>query len=207
MTFETWAVFVLVSILPVLSPGPAILLAISNSIRFGPSSTVYSALANSIGLTVMGFAVAFGLSALMSASAIAFTAVKIVGAVYLSYLGVKLWLSGKAFDFGSLESAWPKSRKKVFFEALFLALTNPKSLVLVAALLPPFINRDLPVFPQAAILSVTFATMCFFNHLLLAVLSGRARRFFASERRMLAVRRALGSLFIGFGAMLALSAR
>lgn len=207
MTFETWAFFLLVSILPALSPGPAVLLAISNSIRFGPSATFYSGLANSIGLTILGLAVASGLSALMAASALAFTAVKIVGALYLGYLGTKLWLSGGALDFGAGANAAPKSRKRLFFEALLLALTNPKGLVLLAALLPPFINHEVPVFPQAAILSLTFGTMCFFNHLLLAFAGARARRFLSSERRMLAVRRALGTLFIGFGAALALSAR
>src|ERR1700752_5078670 len=99
MTFEAWALFVAVSILPVMSPGPAILLAISNSIRFGPSATMYSAMGNTLGLTILGFAVWFGLAALMTAPAAAFTAVKIVGAIYLCYLGVKLWLSGKALDF------------------------------------------------------------------------------------------------------------
>src|SRR5262249_1487940 len=79
----------------------AILLAISNSIRFGPSATVYSAIGNTLGLTLLGFAVAFGLAALMAASAAAFTVVKIIGAVYLCYLGVKLWLSGKALDFNA----------------------------------------------------------------------------------------------------------
>lgn len=88
-----------------------------------------------------------------------------------------------------------------------LALTNPKGLVLLAALLPPFINRDLPIFPQAAILSITFAVMCFFNHLLLAYAGGHARRFLASDRRVRAVRGVLGTLFLGFGAALALSTR
>jgi homoserine/homoserine lactone efflux protein len=207
MTFETWAVFVLVSVLPVLSPGPAILLAISNAIRFGPSATVWSGLANSIGLTVMGLAVTFGLSALMSASVMAFAMVKVVGAIYLGYLGIKLWLNGKAFDFSAAAGVMPKSRRALFLEALLLALTNPKSLILVAALLPPFIDHDFPIFPQAAILSVTFAAMCFFNHLFLAFAGSRARLFLASERRMKAVRRALGALFIGFGAALALSTR
>jgi threonine/homoserine/homoserine lactone efflux protein len=101
VTFETWAIFVVVSILPVLSPGPAILLAISNAIRFGPAATIYSGLANSLGLTIMGVAVAFGLSAMVGASAVAFTAIKIIGAIYLCYLGIKLWWSGKAFDIAS----------------------------------------------------------------------------------------------------------
>jgi homoserine/homoserine lactone efflux protein len=207
MPLKLWIVFVFVSILPAISPGPAVLLAVSNSIRFGPSATVYSALANSIGLTLMGIAVVFGLSALISASTVAFAAVKIAGAIYLCYLGVKLWRRAEAFDLTA--SATPASKRpaKLFVEALVLALTNPKSFVLVAALLPPFIDRDLPVFPQAAILSLTFAAMCFLNHLLLAFAAERLRGVLVSKSRMSAVRRALGTLFIGFGAALALNAR
>ncbi len=207
MAFETWALFVAVSILPVLSPGPAILLAISNSIRFGPSATFFSALGNTLGLTILGFAVAFGLSALMTASAAAFTIVKIAGGLYLLYLGVKLWRSGKALEFDAATRGPAKSPRKFFLEALLLALTNPKGLILVAALIPPFVNHSLPVLPQVAILSLTFATMCFFNHLFLAFAGSRARRFLSSERRLLAVRRVLGSLFMGFGVALALTSR
>lgn len=207
MTFETWLLFLAVAVLPALSPGPAVLLAISNSIRFGPSATIYSAMGNSLGLTLLGLAVASGLAALMAASAYAFTIVKIIGAIYLCYLGVKLWKSGKALDFGSAYAGPLKSRKKLFFEALLLALTNPKGLVLVAALLPPFVNHELPVFPQAAVLSMTFAALCFGNHLFLAFAGAKVRRFLSSERRVLAVRRALGGLFIGFGAALAFSSR
>jgi threonine/homoserine/homoserine lactone efflux protein len=207
MTAGTWAFFVLVSILPALSPGPAILLAISNSVRFGFWATAWSALANAAGLTVLGLAVSFGLSALMAASALAFAALKAAGAIYLVYLGIKLWRGRSDLDFAEVPNAAPKSRRSLFFEALLLALTNPKGLVLLAALLPPFINRDLPVFPQAAVLSLTFAAMCFCNHLFLAGTASRARRFLASGQRMRALRRALGALFVGFGAALALSAR
>jgi threonine/homoserine/homoserine lactone efflux protein len=196
-----------VSLLPALSPGPAILLAISNSIRFGFWATAWSALANAAGLTLLGLAVSFGLTALMAASALAFAALKIAGAIYLAYLGIRLWTGGHALDFAGASNRPPKSRRALFVEALLLALTNPKGLVLLAALLPPFINHDHPVLPQAAILSVTFAVLCFCNHLFLAATASRARRFLASGRRMAALRRALGALFVGFGAALALSAR
>jgi homoserine/homoserine lactone efflux protein len=206
MTVGTWAFFVLVSILPVLSPGPAILLAISNSLRFGFRAAVWSALANATGLTLLGLGVSFGLSAIMAASSLAFAALKIAAAIYLAYLGIRLWRGGHALDFAPAANTPLKSRHALFFEALLLALTNPKGLVLLAALLPPFINHDLPVLPQAAVLSFTFAGLCFCNHLFLAATAGSARRFFSS-RRMPALRRALGALFVGFGAALAFSAR
>ena len=65
MLINTWLLFVAISIVPAISPGPAILLAISNSLRYGAKATFYSALGNALGLTILGFAVAFGLAALL----------------------------------------------------------------------------------------------------------------------------------------------
>lgn len=200
---KTWLVFVAVSLLPVISPGPAILLAISNALRFGPSSVLYSALGNMVGLTLLGFAVAFGLAAIMQASAVVFTVVKFVGAAYLCYFGIKLWRDGKAFQFSPELPLASKTPRKLFTEALFVSITNPKALVILAALIPPFVDKGAPVIPQVAIMSVTYAGLCFVAHLLLAFAGGHVRRFLSSQPRVLAMRRTLGALFIGFGAALA----
>jgi len=207
MSLETWGLFVLVSILPVMSPGPAILLAVSNSIRFGVRATVFSGLGNAIGVAMLGFAVAIGLAAIISASAIAFTIIKAVGAIYLLYLGVKLWRNKTAFNMLSQPVAMAKTRRQFFLEAFALALTNPKGLLLVAAIIPPFINHSQPALPQAFILAITFASLCYLNHIGLACIATRTRRFLATQRRLDAVRRVIGSLFIGFAAALALSTR
>jgi homoserine/homoserine lactone efflux protein len=206
MTIESWLLFIAVAVLPAISPGPGILLTVSNSLRYGARATIYSAAGNSIGLTVMGFAVGFGLAAILAVSTLAFTIVKLVGAAYLVYLGIKLWRDGKALSLPD-GAASPVSRFRLFRQALFVSLTNPKALVLIAALIPPFVDPVGPVLPQVTILSVTYAVMCFANHLLLAFAGGRIRRFLASERRMIAVRRVLGALFIGFGAALATASR
>jgi threonine/homoserine/homoserine lactone efflux protein len=206
MLINTWLLFMAVAILPVLSPGPGMLLAISNALRFGPQATFYSALGNSIGLTALGLFIAFGLAAILEISAVAFTILKIVGAAYLVYLGIKLWRDGKAISLpGDIEPVM--SRAKLFRQAFFLAITNPKALVLMAALFPPFIDHTKPLLAQAVILSVTYAVMCFANHLMLAMAGGRIRRFLSSERRIVAVRRVLGTMFIGFGAALAGASR
>jgi hypothetical protein len=80
MPFELWLMFVAVSLLPAISPGPAVMLAISNTLRFGRNATLASATGNMMGLIVIGYAVAFGFGALMAASAVAFTVLKIIGA-------------------------------------------------------------------------------------------------------------------------------
>ncbi len=207
MTLQTWLTFVLVAILPAVSPGPAILMALSNSLRFGPRSVVYSALGNALGLIVLGFGVAFGLAAIMKTLPAIFVAIKIFGAAYLFYLGLKLWRNETSFQFDESQSAPSKSHRLLFFQALLLSLTNPKGLVLLAVLLPPFVDQDKPVLTQVGLLCVTFAIMCFGNHMFIAFTGAKVRAYLASARFAQGLRRILGGLFMVFGASLALSAR
>jgi threonine/homoserine/homoserine lactone efflux protein len=200
---ETWLLFVAVSLVPVIAPGPAILLALSNALRYGATATFWSALGNSAGLVLLGFAVAFGLSALIQTSAAAFLAVKICGAAYLCYLGVRLLRDGKSLRIDMNAVRETKAPGKLFSEAFAVALTNPKALLFLAALIPPFVDHSRPVFMQVAEMSLTYGAMCFFNHMLLAYAGGHVRKFLSSERRVLALRRALGVMFISFAAALA----
>jgi threonine/homoserine/homoserine lactone efflux protein len=206
MSVNIFLIFVAVSILPAISPGPGMLLAISNALRYGPQATFYSAIGNSLGLMILGLVVAFGLAAILEMSALTFTIVKIIGALYLAYLGIKLWRDGDAIALPG-EAVPLTSKARLFRQAFFVSITNPKALVLIAALIPPFVNRSEPLLPQAVIMSVTYAGLCFLNHLVLAFAGGKVRRFLSSEKRIVAVRRVLGSMFIGFGAALAAASR
>ena len=206
MALDTFLIFLAVAILPALSPGPGMLLALSNSLRYGPRATFYSAIGNSLGLMLMGFAVAFGLAAVFAVSALAFTVVKIVGAAYLVYLGIKLWRDGKALSLPGQDCA-PINPGRLFRQAFLVSITNPKAMVLLAALIPPFVDNSKPIMMQVTVMSVSYAIMCFGNHLLLAQAGGRVRLLLCSERRMKATQRALGSLFIGFGAALGAATR
>jgi len=206
MPLETWLLFVLVSTLPAMSPGPAVLLAISNALRFGAVATAISALGSAVGLFVLGFAVAYGLDALLSRSAMLFTALKLAGALYLAWLGAKLIRNKAAFELPTPGAARAKSPAGLFLEALIVALTNPKAVLLLAALMPHFLTAG----PQAvtvAILAATYAGLCFANHLLLGVLGGRLRRRLASARLRTWLRGSLGACFIGFGGALAAMSR
>lgn len=206
MSLEAWFLFLAVAILPAISPGPGMLLALSNSLTYGSRATLYSAIGNSIGLLVLGLAVGFGLEAVLAVSASAFTIIKIAGAAYLVYLGIKLWRDKHMMTLpGRIQPAvFPG---KLFRQALLISLTNPKAMVLIAALFPPFVDHTRPVVSQVAVMSVTYAVMCFGNHLLIAHAGGKIRRFLSSELRIAAVRRVLGSMFIGFGAALAMTNR
>ena len=97
MPIDLWLVFIAVSLLPAVSPGPAVMLAISNTLRFGRNATLASAAGNATGLVILGYAVALGFGALMAASAVAFTVLKVIGAAYLIFIGLKIWRDKSAF--------------------------------------------------------------------------------------------------------------
>lgn len=207
MSLETWLLFVAVSLIPAVSPGPGVLLAISNTLRFGRDATLASASGNTLGLILIGFAVAFGFGAIMSTSALAFTVLKFAGAAYLIYLGIKVWRDKSSFN--SLEGclANRKSHRALFSQALLVSITNPKAILVITALFPQFMRGTGFDLEQTLILSLTYAALCFANHAVIAVAGDRLRRFVASASRMRLVRRITGGLFVSFGAALATTSR
>lgn len=206
MALDLWLLFVVVSIVPAMSPGPAILMAMNNTLQYGPRATLFSALGNSLGLMVLGIAISLGLGSLMVSSAVLFTVIKLVGAAYLLYLGLKVWRDKAAFNTDQ-HSVRTKSITRLVLEAFLLCVTNPKAIVILAVLLPPFLQAEMALMPQVLILSVTFALMCYLNHLLVALFAKHLKTFIKSERRAKFIRRFVGGSFIGLGGILATASR
>ena len=93
MFFSTWFIYAAVAIAAIVCPGPAVFLAISNSVTFGWRRVAYSSLGNILGLLVVSSLAMAGLGALMKTSASVFMAVKLAGAGYLIHMGLKQWRS------------------------------------------------------------------------------------------------------------------
>lgn len=207
MPIDLWLVFVAVSLLPAISPGPGVMLALSNTLRFGRNATLASASGNALGLVLLGYAVALGFGAIMATSAIAFIVLKIIGAAYLIFLGIKIWRDKTTFQLQDGVLTARKSGWKLFLEAFFVSVTNPKAILVITALFPQFMRADRIDLLEITILSVTYAALCFANHAAIAFAGGHMRRFLTSARRMLWVRRITGTLFVGFGTALAAASR
>lgn len=207
MPLESWLLFVAVSLVPAVSPGPGIMLAIHNTLRFGRNATLASATGNALGLVLIGFAVAFGFGALMATSAIAFTILKLIGAAYLIYIGIKVWRDKSAFNTLEGASGLRKSYRVLFAQAFFVSITNPKAILVITALFPQFMAREGLDLERTVILSVTYAALCWANHAGIAFAGTSVRRFLTSERRLRTTRRLTGGLFVGFGAALATATR
>ncbi len=207
MPLETWLLFVAVSLVPAVSPGPGVMLAISNTLRFGRNATLASASGNAAGLVLIGFAVAFGFGALMATSALAFTVLKIIGAAYLVYIGIKIWRDKSSFNALETGGTARASYRKLFLQAFAVSITNPKAILVITALFPQFMTGSGFHLGQTALLSFTYAALCYANHVAIAFAGNSLRRFLTSARRLTLVRRATGGLFMGFGAALAAASR
>ncbi len=203
MTLTIWLLFMAVSLLPAISPGPGILLVISNALRFGRNAALWSGAGNAFGLLILGYAVTLGLGALMAASAMLFTVIKVAGAVYLLYLGIKLLRDKSAFKIDTSAPVVKRSNRQFFMTALIVSVTNPKAIIVIAALFPQFIGDETGNLANISILTFTYATMCYLNHIALAIFGGRLREYLQSDETVKWLRRTLGAAFIGFGTALA----
>lgn len=206
LTTQSWLLFVALSFLPAFSPGPGLLLTLSNSLRFGSRITLWSALGNTVGMVLMGLAVTIGLGALMAASATAFTALKIIGGLYLVWLGIKTWRDRSNLVEAGETAALP-GPSRLFWGGVGIAITNPKALAIQLSIIPPFLTNANTALVDGVMLAFTYAAMCWISHLAVALLSGRFRIFLNSPARMKHLRRALGATFMGFGAALAATIR
>jgi threonine/homoserine/homoserine lactone efflux protein len=146
-----------------------------------------------------------GAGAVLAASATLFTVLKLAGAVYLAWLGVKLWRSSMAVTPLTLQAV-PRPRG-VFLQAFTVTALNPKSIVFFVAFVPQFMAADQALLPQATILVGTFVALAAINAALWVAFADalRGRMTRASVRRWLD--RAGGTLLIGAGLFTALARR
>jgi threonine/homoserine/homoserine lactone efflux protein len=157
MTLKTWLLFLVMETALSLSPGPAVLYAVSQGVRGGLRRTLPAA-AGILTANGMYFALsATSLGALIAASASFFTLAKWAGAAYLIFLGIKALRAANSMHAVALsEQLSPKERNVgVYMGGLTLQLANPKALLFFLALLPQFINPATPVAPQMLILAAT----------------------------------------------------
>jgi threonine/homoserine/homoserine lactone efflux protein len=205
MDLETTLAFAAVAIIAILSPGPAILLALRNSITFGMNAVIWSSLGNISGLFCLSASAMLGLGLLLKSSALLFGLVKILGAVYLFYIGVR-HLIGDASVYcdetnGSTGTVVP-TPLQLFREAMLIAITNPKPILFFTALFPQFISEHAPLLPQFFILTGIFMFLSFVTLLGYSMVAARARALLLRPLFARWVSRLVGVVFISFGAAL-----
>jgi homoserine/homoserine lactone efflux protein len=210
MLFSTWLVFCGVSFFVCFTPGPAVLLAVSNSVAVGWRMTVMSSLGNALGLFIISGVAMAGLGVVLAASAVAFTVLKVVGAAYLVYLGIRQWRSKQGLIAAPSATGGPVSvaptdvaqgaeLRRLFLQGLTVALTNPKAILFFSALFPQFVVPEASVLGQYLVLTSTFVVFALMSHAFYVVLTRKLKGRLTSSRGAKLFNRATGGLFVGLG--------
>lgn len=201
-----YPVFLLVAAATVASPGPGVVLTLTNALRYGFRGTFAGILGIAAGALLVAAISATGLGVLLATSAAAFTVIKMVGAAYLIVLGVRLWFAPAlaVSDEPALDEGGPGRR---FVEGLSLQLTNPKAIFFFLSVFPQFVDRSPDGAAPFAVLVFTYASLVVAIHCAYALTARRARRWLTSPRGGRAVNRIGGATFVCFGAALATARR
>jgi len=193
MPIELWLAYAAAVAVLLVIPGPTILTVISYSVAHGNRANLPLVVAVALGDSTALVLSLLGLGALLATSALWFTLVKLVGGVYLLFLGLKMLRAGIAP--AELEAPpVPSSRWRLFANTYVVTALNPKGIVFFVAFLPQFITPGRDVTAQLWILAVTFVVMATINATLYAVFAGSARRLLASRRAQRRFNFAGGSL-------------
>ena len=203
------AAFALASLILIAIPGPSVLFVISRGVVLGRRAALATVLGNCAGVYVQVAAVALGVGVVVERSAAVYTALKLVGAAYLVWLGVKTFQRRRSLALALGAPVTPKNDRRILREGFVVGLTNPKAAVFFAAILPQFTDPSLGHVPlQMLSLGVVFIAIALVCDGAWALVAGTAReRLAASPRRLEAIGGAGGIVLVGLGVGLAVSGR
>lgn len=204
MTLSTFILYLAAVALLVLSPGPTMLMSMTNAVNHGAAKAMASASGSVTAVLGVMILSSLGLGALLSASEIAFTVFKTMGAAYLIYLGVKTFRSpvttfdaapGKPVD-------GQRSAKQLYVQGLLVGASNPKALLFFAAFFPQFLNPAEAWAPQFALLAITFMAFELSVLTVCTLFAARIAPWLRQAGRARWFNRTTGSLFTAMGALL-----
>ena len=201
--------FMLAAAVLIAVPGPSVLFVISRGVVLGRRAALATVAGNCAGVYVQVIAVALGVGVLVERSAALFATIKLAGAVYLVWLGIRTFRHRRALAAALGRRVAPKSGRRILREGFVVGLTNPKAAVFFAAVLPQFADPargDVPV--QLLALGLVFVAMAMVMDSLWALAAGTAReRLIASPARLEAIGGAGGVVLVGLGVGLAVAGR
>jgi threonine/homoserine/homoserine lactone efflux protein len=190
-------------------PGPSVLFVVSRAVSLGRRAALATVAGNETGLLVQITAVAVGLGVVVQDSIVVFDVIKFAGAAYLVYLGVQAVRHRKKFSSALAGTLATKSLRRTYVEGIVVGVSNPKSFLLFAAILPQFVDPARGHVPlQMFVLGLLCVAIAFLSDGVWAVCAGTARAWFGgSKRRMEAIGGTAGVVMIGLGLNLALTGR
>ena len=195
-----WAEFAVASILVEMTPGPNMAWLAVTSAAEGRRKGFMAVLGVALGLAVIGFAAALGLTAIISASPVLWAGLRWGGIVWLLYLAWDAWRDADGEHVPTDGRAW-------FMRGLITNLLNPKAAVFYVAMLPGFTNPEAPLLPQTLTLTATYVAIATGIHAGIVGAAGTASRLLTDPVRSRQIRRALALLLAAVALWFAWSTR
>ena len=206
---STLAAFAVASVIIIAMPGPSVRFTSGRALSAGRREALLTVVGNALGILTQICGLAIGLGPLIAASTVAYTALKVVGACYLLWLGVQAIRNRRALG-RAFEQGVPVTTPSLHAvrAGYVVGVTNPKTIVFFAALLPQFVVQTSAVLPQLVALGAVFAVLAVVMDGTVALIASRARDWFASSpKRMERVGGAGGLMMLGLGGGLLLTGR
>lgn len=201
--------FALACFVLIVIPGPSVLFTIGRALTVGRTGALLSVAGNAIGCYLQVVAVAVGIGALVQRSAEAYSAVKLIGAAYLIYLGVQA--IRHRHDLAAAVGAPPAlgRPRRLLLDGLLVGAANPKTIIFFTAVMPQFADRGSGnLAGQLLLLGAVFPIIALVSDSVWALVAGAARGWLArSPRRLAVVGGSGGAAIVGLGVYVAVTGR
>jgi RhtB (resistance to homoserine/threonine) family protein len=195
--------FIVLSLFVVMSPGIDTALITRRTISAGKSDGFKMALGITAGALVHTFAAAFGLSAVLMQSAVAFEVVKYIGAAYLIYLGVSSFISKNKGQIVENQKEIP-AKGSAFKQGFFSNVLNPKVAIFFLTFLPQFVNTQSHAANQLILMGIIYTLLSIVWFIVYVIFIHYLRKWFMTPNVQSMMEKATGIVLIGFGLKLAL---
>lgn len=185
-------------------PGPTVTVIIANSLRHGARAGFLNIAGTQLGLLMMLAILAVGLSTIVQHMAWVFDVLRLIGAAYLVWLGIKLWRSGGGAATALTQTSSTRPSSSFVWQGLLVIWSNPKALLFFGAFIPQFVNPEGSALAQTLLFGLIFMAVATLLDGVYAIAAGRAGCWM-TRGRMRLLERISGSFLIGGGLWLALS--
>lgn len=204
---ENLLAFIAASVVLIVIPGPSVLFTIGRALALGRIGGLLSVLGNALGLLPIIGLVAIGVGGIVARSVVLFTIVKVVGALYLVFLGVQAIRHRRRTAETAVSGALPRSHWRQLGEGFIVGVTNPKTIAFFVAVLPQFVDLESGSVPLQMIeLGLIFFVIALISDGAWALAAAGARTWFGkSPRRIAALSATGGGMMIGLGGVLLLT--
>ena len=202
MSFEYWTAFVIASTALLAIPGPTVTVVVGHAISNGKRAARATIFGVVLGDFVAMTASLLGIGAVLAASATLFTLMKVVGAVYLIWLGIKMWRTQSERALNDCPSQ-PANLRHVFWNCFVVTALNPKDILFFVAFVPQFLDPSRPPLQQLIVLELTFLIMVALNIAVWSLAAGHMQTAMRGVGRIRLFNRIGGTLLISAGLLTA----